>query len=78
LGDRYQSILKRAARPKVLIYGAGNSGRQLAQAMANSHDMQVTGFLDDDDRLHGHVLNGLRIYAVHDLPTLVSSVGVSQ
>ncbi len=76
LGGRYQSILQRAARSKVLIYGAGNSGRQLAQAMANSHDMQVTGFLDDDDRLHGHVLNGLRIYAVHDLPTLVRSVGV--
>jgi FlaA1/EpsC-like NDP-sugar epimerase len=33
--------------------------------------------LDDDDRLHGHVLNGLRIYAVHDLPTLVSSEGVA-
>jgi FlaA1/EpsC-like NDP-sugar epimerase len=77
LGDRYQSILQRAARPKVLIYGAGNSGRQLAQAMANSHDMQVTGFLDDDDRLHGHVLNGLRIYAVHDLPMLVRSAGVA-
>jgi FlaA1/EpsC-like NDP-sugar epimerase len=77
LGDRYQSILQRAARPKVLIYGAGNSGRQLAQAMANSHDMQLTGFLDDDDRLHGHVLNGLRIYSVHDLPKLVSSVGVA-
>ncbi len=78
LGDRYQSILQRAARPKVLIYGAGNSGRQLAQAMANNHDMQVTGFLDDDDRLHGHVLNGLRIYAVHDLHKLVSSVGVAR
>jgi FlaA1/EpsC-like NDP-sugar epimerase len=76
LGDRYQSILQRASRPKVLIYGAGNSGRQLAQAMANSHDMQVTGFLDDDARLQGHVLNGLRIYAVHDLPALVNSVGV--
>jgi FlaA1/EpsC-like NDP-sugar epimerase len=76
LGERYQSILQRASRPKVLIYGAGNSGRQLAQAMTNSHDMQVTGFLDDDDRLHGHVLNGLRIYAVHDLPALVNSVGV--
>lgn len=77
LGERYQSILQRASRPKVLIYGAGNSGRQLAQAMVNSHDMQVTGFLDDDDRLHGHVLNGLRIYAVHDLPALVNSVGVA-
>jgi FlaA1/EpsC-like NDP-sugar epimerase len=37
----------------VLIYGAGTTGRQLAAAMANSHEMQVAGFLDDDDRLHG-------------------------
>ena len=26
------------------------------------------GFLDDDDRLHGHVLNGLSIYSPADLP----------
>ena len=55
LGHQYLSILKHASRPKVLISGAGNTGRQLAAAMANSHEMQV-GFLDDD-RLHGHVLN---------------------
>lgn len=77
LGERYQSILQKASRPKVLIYGAGNTGRQLAQAMVNSHDMQVIGFLDDDARLYGHVLNGVRIYAVQDLPTLVSSLGVA-
>ena len=36
LGERYLSILKNASRPKVLIYGAGSTGRQLAAAMANS------------------------------------------
>jgi FlaA1/EpsC-like NDP-sugar epimerase len=77
LGDRYHGILKRALRPKVLIYGAGSTGRQLAQALINSHDMQVTGFLDDDERLHGNVLNGVRIYAVQDLSALVSSLGVA-
>lgn len=77
LGDRYRSILKQAARPKVLIYGAGRSGRQLAAAMGNSHEMQVVGFLDDDDRLHGHVLNGLAIYNPGDLPSLVSTLGIS-
>ena len=51
LGDQYRSILKRSARPKVLIYGAGSNGRQLVAAMASSHDMEVVGFLDDDDRL---------------------------
>jgi len=59
LGGLYRNQLKLVALPRVLIYGAGNAGRQLAAAMANSHEMRVVGFLDDDDRLHGHVLNGL-------------------
>ena len=77
LGDRYQSILKQASRPKVLIYGAGTTGRQLAAAMSNSHEMQVIGFLDDDDRLHGHVLNGQPIYNATDLDNLVTTLNVS-
>jgi len=76
LGDHYQSILKHAARPKVLIYGAGKTGRQLAAAMANSPEMQVAGFLDDDDRLHGHVLNGQPIYNPDDLVHLVAALGI--
>lgn len=77
LGDQYLSILKQASRPKVLIYGAGSTGRQLVAAMANSHEMQVVGFLDDDERLHGHVLNGQPIYNPADLADLVSSLALS-
>lgn len=77
LGDQYLSILKRASRPKVLIYGAGTTGRQLAAAMANSHEMQVVGFLDDDDRLHGHVLNGQPIYNPADLDNLATTLNIS-
>jgi FlaA1/EpsC-like NDP-sugar epimerase len=73
LGGLYQSQLTLAALPKVLIYGAGTTGRQLATAMANSHEMRVAGFLDDDDRLHGHVLNGLPIYRPDDLSSLIES-----
>lgn len=77
LGDQYLSILKRASRPKVLIYGAGTTGRQLAAAMANSHEMQVAGFLDDDDRLHGRVLNGQPIYNSADLDNLATTLNIS-
>ncbi len=77
LGDQYLSILKRASRPKVLIYGAGTTGRQLAAAMANSHEMKVVGFLDDDDRLHGHVLNGQPIYNPTDLDNLATTLNIS-
>lgn len=77
LGGHYHNQLKLAALPKVLIYGAGNAGRQLAAAMANSHQMRVAGFLDDDDRLHGHMLNGLPIYGPDDLPSLVASTQIT-
>lgn len=70
LGEQYQALLKKAKQPKVLIYGAGESGRQLATAMSGSQEMHVVGFLDDDDRLHGHVLNGQPIYNPADLPSL--------
>lgn len=77
LGDKYQSIIRQASRPKVLIYGAGNTGRQLADALANSYEMQVVGFLDDDDRLFGHVLNGQKIYNPTDLVNLASALNIS-
>ena len=77
LGDQYQGILKQAARPKALVYGAGLTGRQLVAALASSHEMQVIGFLDDDDRLHGHVLNGKRVYNPKDLVSLASTLALS-
>lgn len=77
LGGLYQNRLRLEARPRVLVYGAGNAGRQLAAAMANSHEMRVMGFLDDDDRLHGHVLNGLPIYSPTDLESLIDTLQIS-
>ena len=77
LGSEYHNILKKAARSRVLIYGAGAAGRQLVGAIANSHEMQVVGFLDDDDRLHGHFLNNQPIYNPEDLVDLVGVLNVS-
>ncbi|MEW6512993.1 MAG: nucleoside-diphosphate sugar epimerase/dehydratase [Pseudomonadota bacterium] len=76
LGDMYQGIVKSMNLPKVLIYGAGSAGRQLAAALANSHEMRVAGYLDDDRRLQGSVMNGLMIHAPDDLPGLVESLQV--
>ena len=70
LSEQYQILLKKAKQPKFLIYGAGESGRQLARAMSGNQEMQVVGFLDDDNSLHGHVLNGQTIYNPVDLSKL--------
>jgi FlaA1/EpsC-like NDP-sugar epimerase len=77
LGGEYQSRLKRATLPQALVYGAGSAGRQLANALSGSHEIRVVGYLDDDDRLHGHVLNGLPIFSSDDLPGLVVSRSIT-
>ena len=77
IGGLYQLEVKKSSLPQVLIYGAGSAGRQLASGMTNSHEMRVVGFLDDDERLHGHVLNGLQIYNPADLEEIANQKGVT-
>lgn len=77
LGGLYHQALRKATLPQALIYGAGSAGRQLASAMANSTEICVVGFLDDDDRLHGHLLNGLPIYNPANLADILSAKPVT-
>ncbi|OHV26011.1 capsular biosynthesis protein [Rhizobium sp. RSm-3] len=76
LGDAYQRILHQNMLAKVLIYGAGKAGRQLAAALTNSAELKVVGYLDDDPRLKGGVMGGLPIYDPSDLPVLAEALGV--
>lgn len=59
-----------------LIYGAGNTGRQLASALENSNEFKAIGFLDDDESLHGQNLQRLKIYNTENLKKLITSKGV--
>lgn len=77
LGKSYRRLLKRESIPKVLIYGAGIAGRQLANAMNNSQEMRVVGFLDGDILLHGQLLNGLKVYDPEELGSIVIDSGIS-
>jgi FlaA1/EpsC-like NDP-sugar epimerase len=58
---------------KAFVYGAGSAGRQLVSALANSNELKVAGFLDDDDRLHGQVLQGQEIYSPLKIADLIKS-----
>lgn len=73
LGDAYQRTLRKNALAKVLIYGAGAAGRQLAAALANSTELNVVGYLDDDPRLKGGIMGGLPIYDPSDLQAVVEA-----
>ncbi len=77
LGGSYSGILKKNNVKKVLIYGAGSAGRQLAGAIAGGHDMRVMGFIDDDQNLQSHTINGLRVYKPDQLARLISTHAIS-
>lgn len=77
LGGLHRSKSQIATLPKVLIYGAGSAGQQLNAALANGLEMRVVGFLDDDDLLQGHVLNGQPVYSPDVLADFIKSKGVS-
>jgi FlaA1/EpsC-like NDP-sugar epimerase len=58
---------------KALVYGAGDSGRQLASALANNNELKVVGFLDDNDELHDQVMQGHQIYSPSKIADLIKS-----
>ena len=55
--------IKSLNKKKVLIYGAGDAGRQLCLALENSQEYEVIGFLDDDSQLHRQIILGKVIYS---------------
>ena len=50
-------------KKNVLVYGAGEAGRQLVISLENSPEFKVVGFLDDNQHLHKQVLLGQTIYS---------------
>ncbi|MGS0724752.1 polysaccharide biosynthesis protein [Shewanella sp. 0m-11] len=54
--------MKRIGEP-VIIYGAGVSGRQLVTALVQSHEYYPFAFVDDDNTLHGTVIQGVHVHS---------------
>lgn len=72
LGDLYRRLWQAKDLPGVLIYGAGSAGRQLASALRNGREQRVVGFVDDDVRLHGNTVDGVRVYPPDALDALIA------
>ena len=61
------SLLTQHNRSYVVIFGAGDSGRQLHRALKHSQEFRPVGFLDDDAALQGRVFDGAQVYAPENL-----------
>ena len=68
---------KTIKKKNILIYGAGDAGRQLAVSLENSNEFNVKGFLDDKSELHRQVLLGKTIHSISKLEKLIKSKNIS-
>lgn len=62
----------------VVIYGAGEAGRDLLEGLRNSHKYNVVAYVDDDPQLSGAYLLGKKIYAADGLVSLVEELEIAQ
>lgn len=56
---------------RVLIYGAGSAGRQLATALYHSKEFSALAYIDDDLKLSGLDVNGVRVYPSSEIELLI-------
>jgi FlaA1/EpsC-like NDP-sugar epimerase len=77
LGGFYRGSKLISGAPRILIYGAGSAGRQLAAGLNMSQEMIPIGFLDDDPTLQGNLINGLHVYRPEMLEKTVKRFDVT-
>ena len=63
---------------RVMIFGAGEAGRQLAHALWFSEEFHLCGFVDDNKKLQGLELMGVPILAMAKLAKFVAQQNVSE
>ncbi|MEE4278294.1 MAG: nucleoside-diphosphate sugar epimerase/dehydratase [Halieaceae bacterium] len=73
----YQARLRSSTR-NVLIYGAGESGRQLLTALHHGDQYRVVAFVDDDTRAQHSVINGLQVAHSSELERLIEKHAITQ
>lgn len=73
----YQARLRSSGK-NVLIYGAGESGRQLLTALHHGDQYRVVAFVDDDIRAQHAVINGLQVAWPKDLERLIEQHAITQ
>jgi FlaA1/EpsC-like NDP-sugar epimerase/8-oxo-dGTP pyrophosphatase MutT (NUDIX family) len=63
-------LARKVEKPNVVIYGAGDAGRQILTSLAQSASYRVVAMLDDSPQMQGGEVHGVRVYAPQVLPRL--------
>jgi FlaA1/EpsC-like NDP-sugar epimerase len=62
----------------VIIYGAGQSGRQLAKALTQSNQYKLIAYIDDDPVLFQTEIDGVKVFAPISLDGLINAYDVKE
>ncbi|MDH2239842.1 polysaccharide biosynthesis protein [Pigmentiphaga sp. GD03639] len=71
-------LRKHLKAPRVAVYGAGEAGFQLVNAMRTSHAYAPICFFDDDTRLANKHVAGLRVYPLSRLDEVLHKHEIQQ
>ena len=73
-------LTDRQTQPRipVLIYGAGQSGRQLLEAVKQVNEYNAVAFVDDDPDIQHTVINDLTVYRPSEISNLIDRYGVEK
>jgi FlaA1/EpsC-like NDP-sugar epimerase len=72
-------MVKAEAPPRrVLIYGAGMAGTQLAASLRRERNISVIAFVDDDARLDQHRIDGLVVWRSGRLPHVLERFQIDE
>jgi len=64
------------SKKPVVIYGAGEAGRELLNSLFHSRDYAPVAFVDDDRRLQGHTISGFPVYSPETIPRLAQEAAL--
>ncbi|NIJ36419.1 FlaA1/EpsC-like NDP-sugar epimerase [Sphingopyxis panaciterrae] len=63
---------------RVVVYGAGRAGQQLALSLRHESQVHLVGFIDDDLRLDGQRLDGVPVFGANRLQTLLEGTEIDE
>lgn len=66
-----QRGFSRFERERVAIYGAGDTGVKLAQALKEGRHYEVAAFLDDNQDLHGSEIAGVEVFSPEEFAAVL-------
>jgi len=72
------SNTKRHTKEAVIIYGAGSSGRQLAQSLIQGNEYTPVAFIDDDKKYHKSIIQGITVFNRTEISNLISQYTVKR